>query len=164
MRFVMKQKLLSLRDSFEILDDQQQLAFTAKSGFFSLRKAFSLKTSSEQQVAQIKQKLIAIKPTFYITTADGQKSRIKKCFFPLFTSRFIMSHPQGEIEIGGNFWVHEYQFIQNGNPIAQVSKQWFSWSDTYGIDIANQENIELILAAVVVIDAVMHDDCNSNFD
>ena len=39
-----------------------------------------------------------------------------------------------------------------------MSKQWFSWSDTYGVDVAQGEDDILILASTVVIDMAVHPD------
>ena len=44
-----------------------------------------------------------------------------------------------------------------GAAVAQVSKRWFSWRDTYGIDIASGEDDVLLLACAVVIDMASHD-------
>lgn len=165
MRFLMKQKIFTLRDSFEIFDQHQQVVLFAKSRIFSIRKSFTLLDPNEQPVAEIRQKLLAFRPTFYITTSNGQRYCIKKTFFPLFHSRFLIKGPDCSLIIAGNFLGHEYQFF---NPkeqlVAEVSKQWFSWSDTYGIDVSDESLSELIISAVIVIDATMHDDKNSNFD
>jgi uncharacterized protein YxjI len=39
---------------------------------------------------------------------------------------------------------------------ATVSKQWFAWSDTYGVDIAEGEDDILILVSTVVVDMACH--------
>ena len=41
--------------------------------------------------------------------------------------------------------------------MARVSKAYFSWSDTYGIDIEVGEDDITILATAVIIDLVCHD-------
>lgn len=161
MRFVMKQKIFSLRDSFEIFNENDELAYVAKGGFFSIRKGLTLKDHTEHEVAKIKQKLIAWKPTFFITLNSGQRCKIKKCFFPLFTSRFLVSLPNADVMIDGDFFAHEYRFTVGGEEIACVSKRWFSFGDTYGVDIKYPEDVELILSCVAVIDMVMHDDSGS---
>lgn len=161
MRFVMKQKIFSLRDSFEIFNEHDELAYVAKGGFFSIRKGLTLKDHTEAEVAKIKQKLLAWKPTFYITLQDGQRCMIKKCFFPLFKSRFLLKLPNAEVVIDGDFFAHEYRFVVGNEEIACVSKRWFSFGDTYGVDIKYPEDIELILSCVAVIDMVMHDDSGS---
>ena len=42
--------------------------------------------------------------------------------------------------------------------VAEVSKRWFSWNDTYGVDVADGEDDVLILASSVVIDMICHGD------
>jgi len=39
-----------------------------------------------------------------------------------------------------------------------VSKKWFSWTDTYGIDIDDDEDHVLLLASAVVVDQACHPD------
>jgi uncharacterized protein YxjI len=38
-----------------------------------------------------------------------------------------------------------------------VSRRWFSWANTYGVDIAEGEDDILILASRVVIDMACHE-------
>jgi len=164
MRFIMKQKLLSLRDSFEIKNEHDELAFTAKSKFFSVRKSFQLKDADEQDVVSIKQQLLAIKPKFFFEHNQGHTALLKKHFFPLFSHKFTLYVGDELVEITGNIWGHEYQFVRRGEMIAQVSKQWFSWSDTYGVDIARQDDVWFVMSTVIAIDCLIHDDKNSSFD
>ena len=58
----------------------------------------------------------------------------------------------------GNFLDREYTFTRAGEVIATVSKKWFSWTDTYGVDVAEGEDDVLILASAVVIDLICHKD------
>lgn len=51
---------------------------------------------------------------------------------------------------------HEYRFTRQGRPVALVSKQWFAWSDTSGVDVRPGEDDVLILAGTVVIDLACH--------
>jgi uncharacterized protein YxjI len=58
----------------------------------------------------------------------------------------------------GDFMDHQYVFTRSGAPVAEVSKQWFAWGDTYGVQIAPGQDDVLILASTVVIDMVCHGD------
>jgi len=40
--------------------------------------------------------------------------------------------------------------------VAVVSKQWFSWSDTYGVEIKDGQDDVLILASAIVVDLACH--------
>jgi len=55
----------------------------------------------------------------------------------------------------------EYTFTRADQVVAEVSKRWFSFTDTYGVDIQEGEDDVLILASTVVIDMVCHGDQKS---
>ena len=67
-----------------------------------------------------------------------------------------------DLEAKGNFIDHEYSFERGGRQVARVSKKWFSFSDTYGIEIDDREDDVLVLASAVVIDLVSHPDPKNN--
>jgi uncharacterized protein YxjI len=48
--------------------------------------------------------------------------------------------------------------VRSGRRVAQVSKAFFSWSDTYGIEIVDGEDDVAIPCAAIVIDQVLHDE------
>ena len=48
--------------------------------------------------------------------------------------------------------------IRAGQTIAEVSKRWFTFNDSYGVDIHDGQDDVLILASTVVIDMVCHSD------
>jgi pilus assembly protein CpaF len=68
----------------------------------------------------------------------------------------------GDFAIEGNFWGMEFSILKSGRQVAQVSKKWFSWNDTYGVDIADTEDYAFILCLVIVIDQVLHDNNRNN--
>ena len=63
-----------------------------------------------------------------------------------------------DLEANGSFTDHEYTFKRSERVVATVSKRWFSWTDTYGVDIADGEDDILILARSVVVDMACHPD------
>ena len=84
---------------------------------------------------------------------------VKKHLFTLFHCSFSIDVPgPDDLEATGDFLDHEYAFTQQGRIVAAVSKAWFSFADTYGVDIAEGENDVLLLASTVVIDLCCHPD------
>ena len=84
---------------------------------------------------------------------------VKKELFTFFHCRFTVDVPgPDDLEAKGDFTDHEYEFWRQSGLRATVSKQWFAWSDTYGVDIAEGEDDILILASTVVIDMACHAD------
>jgi uncharacterized protein YxjI len=63
-----------------------------------------------------------------------------------------------DLEANGDFLDHEYAFSRGDRTVASVSKRWLSWTDTYGIDVADDEDPVLVLASAVVVDMACHAD------
>jgi uncharacterized protein YxjI len=51
---------------------------------------------------------------------------------------------------------HVYTIERDGQRVAEVSKRWFRVRDTYGVEVAPDENDILILATTAVIDTMAH--------
>ena len=57
-----------------------------------------------------------------------------------------------DLHAQGNIVDHEYTIERDGTKVAEVSKRWFRIRDTYGIEIAPEQEDALILAVTVCID------------
>lgn len=80
---------------------------------------------------------------------------MNKQLFSFFKHVFYVDVPGPDDLIAeGDFWDLEFTFTRGDTTVAQVSRQWFSWADTYGLDIAEGEDDVLILASTIVIDMV----------
>ncbi len=164
MKYQIKQKIFSLTDSFEIADENGRSAFSAKGKLFSISSSQTLFDTSGREVLKIKRKYLTLLPACRLLCADGSEWLIRKRFWPFWTSRFTITGPAGELEINGNLWQHDYEILQQGRLLAKISKAWFSWSDTYGVDIYAPEWTAQLLAAVIVIDRIQHSGKNSVVD
>ncbi|EGM76074.1 hypothetical protein Rhein_3791 [Rheinheimera sp. A13L] len=164
MKYKIKQKIFSLTDSFIIEDENGKAAFSVKGKFFSISSSQSLFDSNDVELLKIKRKYLTILPACRLLCADGSEWLVQKRFWPFWTSRFTVTGPAGELEMQGNLWQHEYKISQKGKVVAEVSKSWFSWSDTYGVDIFEPKLTAQLLAAVIVIDRMQHSGTNSTLD
>lgn len=155
----MKQKLFSWGDDFYIKDENDQDVFFVDGKAFSFGDQFSFQDLDGNELAFIKQKVFSWGPTCEIYRGGDLFAIVKKEMFTFFKCRFTVDVPgPDDLEAEGDFTDHEYVFTRNGSLVATVSKQWFSWSDTYGVDIREGEDDVLILASTVVIDMACHGD------
>src|SRR5262249_21756970 len=107
----------------------------------------------------IKQKIFALGRTYEIYRDGSLAAVVKKALFSPLHHRFFVDVPgPGDVEAEGDFLDHEYELRRGEAVVATVSKRWFGFRDTYGIDIADGEDEVLILAAAVVIDQACHPD------
>lgn len=61
------------------------------------------------------------------------------------------------IEVHGNWWDMDFQVLQHGEVAGKVSKEWFTWGDSYKVQILEEEMEAIIIALVVAIDCVKAD-------
>ncbi|HBO44211.1 MAG TPA: hypothetical protein DD670_09820 [Planctomycetaceae bacterium] len=157
MRYIMKQKLFCWGDDFCIKDDQQQAVFFVDGKALSFGDKLSFQDMAGNELAHITQKLLVWGPTYEIYRGERLAAVVKKKLFTFFHCQFTVDVPgPDDLEAEGDFLDHEYSFSRHGRTAATVSKRWFSWTDTYGVDIADGEDDVLILASTVVIDMVCH--------
>ena len=156
MRYVMRQHLWSFGDDFTVKDEAGNDRFVVDGRAFSLGDKLSFRDPAGNELAFIRQKLLSWGPTYEIERAGRLVAVVKKKLFTLVRNRFTVDETATpdpvDLEVEGSFWEYEYTFTRHGRPTASVSKKWFRWSDTYGVDVADGEDDVLILACAVVID------------
>jgi uncharacterized protein YxjI len=157
MRYVMKQKVWAVGNDFLIKDAAGEDRFLVDGKAFSLGDQLSFQDTRGDELAFIRQKLLAWGNTYEIHRGGRLFAVVKENWLPLTRYRFTVDvgadgPGPGDLEINGDFWAHEYRFVREGRQAAAVSMQWFSWSDTYGVDVSDGEDDVLILACTVVVD------------
>jgi uncharacterized protein YxjI len=156
--FYLKQSLFTLGDHFKIVDERGIPRFMVKGRIFTLGDRLRFYDINGNELAFIKQKLISLKKRYRVFRNGRLWARIIKNI-TLFKDRFRIdvSGPDDYI-IRGDLTDHLYAFIRRGKPVAFINKKWFSWGDSYKIDIDPGENEVLILIGAIVVDMASHDD------
>jgi len=150
----MKQKLWALGDDFTIKDERGSDAFLVDGKAFSVGDKLSFQDMAGNELAYISQKLLSFRKRYDIYRDEQLFAQVVK-ELTFFKDVYTVDIPgPNDYEVKGNFWDHEYQFVRQGQEVAHVSKAFFTWSDTYGIDIIAGEDDITILATAVVIDLV----------
>ena len=159
MRCVLRQKLLSFGDDFTIRDDAGRDAFLVDGKAFSFGDQLSFRDPAGTELAFIKQKVFNWSPTYEIWRGGALAAVVKRELFSFIHHRFTVDVPgPDDLEATGSLTDHEYELRRGDRAVAVVSKRWFSWSDTYGVDVADGEDDVLVLASAVVIDMACHPD------
>jgi uncharacterized protein YxjI len=157
----MKQKLFSFTDDYKITDADGKDVYYVDGKLLSLGKNLSFQDMEQRELAHIQQKLLNWGPTFEITHHGELVAVVKKELFTFFHCVFHVDEPgHDSLTAEGNFNDHEYVFTRAGQQVASVSKQWFTFADTYGVEVEGDEDPVLILACTVVIDEACHGDQN----
>ena len=159
MRYVMKQKLFSFTDDYNITDAGGNPAYCVDGKFLSWGKNLSFQNMEQKELLHIQQKLLNWGPTYEITHNGELVAVVKKELFTIFHCVFHVDEPgHDSLTAEGNFNDHEYVFTRGGVQVGSVSKQWFTFADTYGVEVDGDEDPVLLLACTVVIDEACHGD------
>ena len=159
MRYVLREKILSWGDDFTIKDEHDRDVFFVDGKAFSFGDQLTFHDMSGNELAFIRQKVFSWGPTYEIYRSDQLAAVVKRDIFSFFHHTFTVDVPgPDDLEAKGNFLDREYEFRRGDRTVARVSKQWFTWSDTYGVDVGDGEDDVLILASAVVIDMACHPD------
>ena len=158
MRYVLKQKVLTLTDSFTIKNDQGQGVYKVKGKLISVGDRLSFQHMDGEEIAKIKEELISITPSYRVYREDKLLADVDKKLFGVLGDKFKVKMKDGseDLEIRGNILDFEYRFKRGGDEVARVTKKWVSIGDSYGVEIEAGEDDVLILACAVIVDMIAH--------
>jgi len=159
-RYKIRQKLLSIGDDFWIENQKGDRVFKVDGKALRLRKTLIFEDMQGNTLAKIQERLLPIKETMVVEDAEGnQLAVIKKGLIAPLGDHWSVNVRGGpDLDVQGNILDHEYSISERRNKIAEVSKAWFSLTDTYGVEIDDGQNDILILAVAIAIDMMAHDE------
>ena len=149
-----KQKVLSLSGKFTVKDEQEKDVYYVEGSFMKVPKTYSIMNPAREEVALITKKMFSFLPKFFVEV-NGQEVLTIKKELSFLKPRYTID--AAGIEVHGNWWEMNFQVLQHGEVVGQVSKEWFTWGDSYKVQILNEEMESIIIALVVAIDCVKND-------
>lgn len=150
MRLLIRQRIFSWTDSYDIYDESGNQKYHVKAEAFTLGHQIHVYDAGGGEVGRIEQRPFSFLPTFTIYVGGRFLGRVKK--------RFALFFPSYEIEgLGwiaeGNFAGWDYSVMAGDRTVMQLSKELFQWSDTYQLTIADPCDELAALLIAISIDA-----------
>lgn len=159
MRLYIKEKVFSWNEQFTVKDENGWDKYYVEGEFFTLGKKLHLLNIHQEEVAFIQQQLWTWMPR-YTVSMDGQEIAEIRKEFTFFFQRYVIDGLGWEIE--GDVWAHDYEIRKNGRVIVRITKEWFTWGDSYMLDIADPADEIVALAVVLTIDCVVEASQNNS--
>ncbi|MGO9972365.1 MAG: LURP-one-related/scramblase family protein [Solirubrobacteraceae bacterium] len=152
-RYQMREKLFAIGEDFWIETADSRRAFKVDGKALRVRDTFILEDASGEELYKAQKKALHIRDTMKIERGGDDVATIKKALIAPLRERFSIELEDGaELSAKGNILDHEYKIERDDKTVAEVSKRWFRVRETYGIEIAPDENDALILAVSACID------------
>jgi uncharacterized protein YxjI len=155
MRYQLKDKLFSIGGDAMIQDASGRDLLFVDGKAISLGRRLEIKDLQGNKLATIQQQLIALTPTFEIHQHGEVRAKISMKLLSLRDRLKIDVPGNDDMEARGDIFHHEYGIFRGGREVAHISKAWIALSDTYGIDIDDDQDQVLVLACAVVIDEIL---------
>jgi uncharacterized protein YxjI len=134
-------------------NDSGERAFKIDGKALRVRDTFVLEDTSGAELFSIQEKKLHIRDTMEVERGGRTVATVKKALITPLRDRFSIEVEGGaDMEAKGNIVDHEYKIERDGDRVAEVSKRWFRVRDTYGIEVAPDQDDALILAVTVCID------------
>lgn len=158
MKLLIKQRVFSWTDSYDVYDETGIPKYYVKAEFFSFGhqiRIYDKRTGEE--LGSVHQKLFTLLPTFELVMGGRAVGVIRKRF-TLFRQSYEVDYRGWEVD--GDFMGWDYRVMQGNLEIMSISKELFNWGDTYGLYYQNPANEFPGLLLAIAIDAAncSHDD------
>ena len=150
MRLLIKQRVFSWTDTFDIYDEAGNPKYFVKGEFLSLGHRLHVYDGSGQEIGLVRQKLMTLLPVFEVESKGCYLGRIEKRF-TLFRPKYDLDYRGWRAE--GDFLGWNYDVYEACCAVVHVTKEPLHWGDTYVIDFADPADELPALLLVLAIDA-----------
>lgn len=150
MKLILKEKMLSILDSFNVYDEHDNIYFKVK-GKVALTHKTVIYDAKGREAGMVREKIIDILPNFLLYK-DGEKVGTCRKKLTLIKPKFEIDFNGWEIK--GNWLEWDYSIVDaDGSTVAVISKKLLRLTDTYVIDVKREADALDALMVVLAIDA-----------
>lgn len=149
MRLLLKQRFFSWFDSYDIYDEYGSTVFSVQ-GKLSWGHCLIVYDKYGNEVGMLKEKVLSFLPVFEIYINGVLAGRIKK-EFTFFKPKFTLNFNNWTVD--GDFFEWDYSVYDGNRQVMTVSKKIWNFTDTYEINVFNDDNALAGLMIALAIDA-----------
>jgi uncharacterized protein YxjI len=153
MRYLVRQRILSLASNFWITDEDGNEVFYVDGRALQVRKTFELKDRDGNVLAMIRQQLFRLRGTMDIERDGAVVATVRRASFSPFKHRYEVTLADGTLlEATGNFSDMNWELAGGERVVGRISRQWFKVRDTYGVEVEPGEDDALVIAVAICVD------------
>ncbi len=148
MKLYIKEKRFSWRDQLIVRNEQDELVYKIKNELISIGNKVHIYDHNEQEILAIEEKKMGFSPKYAIYQKQEKLATVKR------ENNFFASDYEIEKlnwKIKGNVEEEDYEIKAGFSEIASFKKKWFSYGDSYVLDVKEESDAQLALGIVIAI-------------
>ena len=158
-QLLIKQKVFSWTDTYDVYDSVGNPKYFVKADFFSIGHRIRVfDKASGQEVGIIQEKVFRLLKEFEISINGYSQGRIKR-EISFFVPKYNIDYKGWRLE--GDYMRWNYDVYEQSRLVVHITKQLFQWGDTYVLDITNPADELPALMVAIAMDAAR---CSENED
>lgn len=149
-------KVFSLHHHIDVVDDQEQVVYQARTKVFTLHDSTELFDAAGNSVATIRKKFLSLHERHFVTMADGTAFELSNELWHLVKD---ITNIEGlGWQLRGNIMGLNFELYDaDGSVIAVIGQKMFSLHDKYCIDIYRPESEQIVIAILVTLQHMIRD-------
>lgn len=148
-RFIVRDKLLSLRGRIEVTDAEDFLAYEAVGEFALFRPTWRVYRDGTE-VATITRRLFSWSPSWDITSQLGNFTITRKLFS--WTRGYSVSSGNlADLRISGSLWDMSFEILRGEKLIAAARGKWMSLRNAQVIELLSSEPANELLTIIAMM-------------
>ena len=151
MELLIKQRVFSWTDSYDVYDENGQPRYFVKAEFLTLGHQIHVyDTQTGRELGSIHQRLLTFLPAFEVELNGRTVGSVRKRFSLLFP-RYDVDYRDWSVE--GDLLNWDYEVNRGNETVMTISKELLHWGDTYTLRYQNPADELPGLLLVIAIDA-----------
>lgn len=150
MKLLIKQRVFSWTDTYDVYDEAGETKYYIKGEALSLGHRLHVYDAGRRELGLVKEKLLTLLPCFEIFVNGVQVGEIQKKF-SFMLPKYELKYQDWHVE--GDFLGWNYAVYRECCPVVHIKKELWHWGDTYVIEIDDARDELAALLLVLAIDA-----------
>lgn len=152
MKLYVMQKVFAMVDRFTVCDEDARVRYYVEGEFLSLVKRLYVLSRGEERVAVLQKQFMSFPPRFSVEVGGEEWFGIEKRLSFLRHDYALVGLPW---HVEGDLLAHDYTLYDGDRTVMRLSKHWFTWGDSYELDIYDPADELACLCVVLAIDLAM---------
>lgn len=153
MKLYIKQKVFKITDHYPVLDENQNVVYQVDQDFKIIGNRVRVSDANGRELFIVEKEILTFFPKYTVNFPDGREIHIKSRM-EFFKKKIDIEQDGQELYLEGDWFDFEFTIYRNSEAIGRISREIFTWGDTYQLDVFDQRYQELVVALTIAVDCI----------